>query len=266
MNVPTFVSSLDTIINGGVPSGSSILLLGEPGAGSYEFAFTSAAKLSRAMEGIIPRELENKDINILGGILYITFSKPASEIIRQLKLTMEEDMVNSLISRIRIIDLSSIYYSKTQIPNSWIEGTRLREKEDLMTILVTSLEKEAKGKLIIIDSLTDLITSRSFEEKIIFDLARGISRAIKKWDSLLYALMTSDITTHENENILMDIFDGTMIFRWNTSDRFSRRRRFMYIPKFIGVLPRIEQERIERFDTDFDYKSGMIVLNTTKVK
>jgi KaiC/GvpD/RAD55 family RecA-like ATPase len=266
MNIPTFVSSLDTIINGGVPSGSSILLLGEPGAGNYEFAFTSAAKLSRAIEGIIPRELENKDINILDGIIYITLSKPASEITRQLQLTMEEDLVKDLIRKIKIIDFSSIYYSKTQIPYSWIGGTHLREREDLMTSLVSSLEKEAKGKMIILDSITDMITSKIFDDKMIFDLARGISRAIKKWDSLLYALMTADITTKENENILMDIFDGTMIFRWNTSDKFSRRKRFMFIPKFIGVLPRIEQERIERFDTDFDYKSGMVVLNTTKVK
>ncbi len=265
-NVPTFVSSLDTIINGGVPSGSSVLLLGEPGAGSYEFALTSAAKLALAMDGIIPRELENREINILGGILYITFSRPSNEIIRQIQLTLDDDLVKSLTSKIKIIDFSQSYYAKTQIPYSWIGGSHLKEKEDFMSSLVSSLEKEGKNKLIILDSLSDLLTARIFDKEIIFDLSRGISRAAKKWDSLLYAMMTADITTKENENILMDIFDGTMMFRWNASDKFSRRRRFMIIPKFTGVLPRIEQERIERFDTDFDYKTGMIVLNTTKVK
>ncbi len=266
MKIPTFVSALDTIINGGVPSGSSILLLGEAGAGGTEFAITSAVKHSRAIDGIIPKELQNKEIDLLDGILYVTFSKPASEIMRVIELTMQEDIVRSLKSRIKIVDLSTAYYAKTQIPNSWIGGPRLREKEDLIGALVSALDRDAPGKMIILDSLSDLITSKLIDEKSLFDLARGVSRAVKKWNSLLYAIMATEITDTRNENILIDIFDGTMLFRWNTSERYSRRRRFMVIPKFIGVLPQIEQEKIERFDTDFDYKSGMIVLNTTKVK
>ena len=64
----------------------------------------------------------------------------------------------------------------------------------------------------------------------------------------------------------MEIFDGTLLFEWNSMERSSKRKRYMSIPRFTGVLPLIEREKIERFDTEFDLKTGMIVLNTTKVK
>ena len=62
MKVPTFVQSLDTIMKGGIPGGSSVLLLGEPGAGNFEFSLTSAVNLARALDGKIPRGLENYEV------------------------------------------------------------------------------------------------------------------------------------------------------------------------------------------------------------
>ena len=45
--VPTGISSLDPIIKGGFPGGSFILALGEVGAGSQEFIYTSMLGLSQ---------------------------------------------------------------------------------------------------------------------------------------------------------------------------------------------------------------------------
>jgi hypothetical protein len=44
--IPTGVADFDSIINGGFPEGSVVLLLGDLGAGHVEFCLTSAAKLS----------------------------------------------------------------------------------------------------------------------------------------------------------------------------------------------------------------------------
>ena len=128
------------------------------------------------------------------------------------------------------------------------------------------MEKAGKNKLIIIDSFTDLITSRYLDEKTMFDISRGISRASKTWNSIVYVLMTANIIDKRAEYVLMEIFDGTLLFEWNSMERSSKRKRYMSIPRFTGVLPLIEREKIERFDTEFDFKTGMIVLNTTKVK
>ncbi len=266
MKTPTFVPSLDSIMKGGIPEGSSVLLLGEPGSGNFEFALTSAVNLSRALDKQMRNVPEGDEVAYPDGVLYVSFSKPAEEITRTINLSLEEGLASSLRRRIKILDFSRLYYSQTQIPASWLGGSEMRDKVNLMSSFVKELEKEGKNKLIIIDSFTDLITSRYFEEKTMFDISRGISRVSKTWSSIVYVLMTSGIIERRAENVLMEIFDGTLLFEWNTSDKASKRKRFMTIPRFIGVLPIIEREKIERFDTEFDYKTGMIVLNTTKVK
>ena len=42
---PTCIESLDPVLQGGFPSGSLVLLLGEIGAGEFEFAISSIARL-----------------------------------------------------------------------------------------------------------------------------------------------------------------------------------------------------------------------------
>jgi len=39
--IPTGIDSLDYILQGGLPAGSLVLLLGDLGAGDFEFAITS---------------------------------------------------------------------------------------------------------------------------------------------------------------------------------------------------------------------------------
>lgn len=266
MKVPTFVPSLDNIMKGGIPEGSSVLLIGEPGAGNFEFSLTSAVNLARALDGRVPRGLENYDVELPDGILYVSFSRPASEIMRILTLSLEEGLASSLRKRIKILDFSRLFYSQTQIPTSWVGGGTIRDRESLVASFIKEVDKTGKNRLIIIDSFTDLITSKYLDEKTMFDLSRGLSRASKMWNSIVYVLLTANIIDRRAENIMMEIFDGTLLFEWNTTEKSSKRKRYMTIPRFTGVLPLIEREKIERFDTEFDYKTGMIVLNTTKVK
>ncbi len=48
--IPSGVSDFDSIIKGGIPVGSVILLMGDLGAGQQEYALTSAAKISLVKE------------------------------------------------------------------------------------------------------------------------------------------------------------------------------------------------------------------------
>ncbi|MEM0138659.1 MAG: hypothetical protein QW100_02900 [Thermoplasmatales archaeon] len=267
MRVPTFVPSFDTISKGGVPDGSSILLLGQPGAGNLEFSLSSAANLSQAIKGKNFRELEGFEIKLLKGVVYVSFSKPRSEIFRIINLSLEEKLASDLISSMDVLDYSRLFYQQTQIPLTWVGGgSTLRDRENLITKFIGDIERSGKDKLIIIDSLADLLTSKYSQENNIFDLSRGLTRASKMWGSVIYVLMTAGIVDKRAETILMEIFDGTMQFEWGVSERSSRRKRVMTIPKFVGVLPVIEAEKIERFDTEFEYKSGMVILNTMKVR
>ncbi|TLZ53926.1 MAG: hypothetical protein E6K17_08920, partial [Methanobacteriota archaeon] len=44
--VPTGIADLDSIVNGGFPEGSLVLLLGDIGAGTQEYVYTAASKLA----------------------------------------------------------------------------------------------------------------------------------------------------------------------------------------------------------------------------
>src|SRR2546428_825233 len=48
--VPTGIADLDSIVDGGFPSGSTILLLGDVGAGMQEYVYTASAKTSLVNE------------------------------------------------------------------------------------------------------------------------------------------------------------------------------------------------------------------------
>lgn len=48
--IPTGVADFDSIIGGGMPVGSVVLLLGDVGGGGLEFALTSAAKIGIVKE------------------------------------------------------------------------------------------------------------------------------------------------------------------------------------------------------------------------
>lgn len=77
--MPTGVADFDSIIKGGLPAGSVVLLLGDVGAGQLEFALTSAAKIGLVMED--PNALEfflghaAKRSALPEKMSYITFSK-----------------------------------------------------------------------------------------------------------------------------------------------------------------------------------------------
>ena len=47
--MPTGIASLDPILDGGIPPGTMILLLGEIGAGNYEFAYSSTVNSLECM-------------------------------------------------------------------------------------------------------------------------------------------------------------------------------------------------------------------------
>ena len=49
--MPTGIESLDPILDGGVPQGSVILLIGDLGAGNYEFIYSSLVNILNIRKG-----------------------------------------------------------------------------------------------------------------------------------------------------------------------------------------------------------------------
>ncbi len=271
MKIPTSVSAFDTIVKGGIPSGSVVILAGEPGAGNREFSYTSAAKLSYARKDKAFREfmIENsKDIYIPEGTAYISISRSEKEVMHAVDLTFNHDLAGYFRDNLIFKDFSIEYFKNSIVPIKWVTASAsefLKKKGDLLTELVNFLDKYSDGHIVIVDSLTDLVTSPRIDTMNLVDVIRGLRRKAKEWNTVIYLLLTIGVLDKKDENILFDSVDGVMIFEWHGSSKYSKRYRHMYVLKFTGLMAHLEEEKIARFDTTLNRKMGFVVVNTEKI-
>ena len=271
MRIPTSVAAFDEIVKGGVPAGSVIILAGEPGSGNVEFAYTSAAKLSLARKYKSRRRfmvMDAPDIYIPQGTLYISFSKSPEEIFRAVEITFNEDLREGFENNLSIKDFSLEYFRNSIIPRRWITpntGEFLKRKGELLKEFVNYIDENANDKIVIVDSLTDLVTSPRIDFSNLLDIIRGLRRVAKNWSSVIYLILTLGVVDERLEKLLFDSVDGVFVFEWHGSSRFSKRYRYMYVLKFTGLMAHLEEERIARFNTTLNRHNGFVVVNTEKI-
>lgn len=271
---PTGVADFDSIIGGGVPLGSVILLLGDVGGGGLEFALTSAAKIGLVKEfpetrGFIMGHA-GKDGVLPDQMSYVTFSRSREDILREVRLSFTKDFHESLESNLVFKDFSKGYFMRTVVPTSWVgsDGSELfsgERDEGVLESLVTFLDANAPRSLVVIDSLTDLVVSDTVKFEDVVSLLKGIQRMAKKWESVFYVLLTDEILDKRRQQMIIDSVDGVLRFEWAKFHHTSKRQRYLYVEKFMSVLPHLDQERIARFATLITSQSGFVVINTERV-
>ncbi len=271
MRIPTSVAAFDVIVNGGVPAGSVVILAGEPGAGNLEFSFTSAAKLSLARRDKEFRRflvMDLEDIYLPRGTLYVTFSKGRDEILRAVNLTFNRDLADAFSDNLLIEDLSIDYFRNSIVPRKWLSSEPkdlLRKKENMLQQFVSIMDEKANERIVIVDSLTDLATSPRIKFEDLVDVIKGLRKAAKRWNTVIYLLLTTGILDRREENLLFDSVDGVIVFEWQAS-HYSKRFRYMYVLKFVGLMSSLEEERIARFNTTLNRQNGFVVVNTEKIR
>ncbi|HMK46163.1 MAG TPA: ATPase domain-containing protein, partial [Methanocella sp.] len=161
--IPTGISSFDPMIKGGFPAGALVLLLGEVGAGSQEFTYTSVLMLSQMKaDGI---QLKH-GLKLPERVVYISFTKSRENVFNSLatyRIANQADIRRSMT----FIDLSGTYFAKSHVPLHWTTDDAVTLKnmgmpqktKSLIETLIETLEAHAPGNLVIIDSLTDLLRS-----------------------------------------------------------------------------------------------------------
>jgi KaiC/GvpD/RAD55 family RecA-like ATPase len=273
--IPTGVADFDSIIKGGMPIGSTVLLLGELGAGQVEFAYTSAAKLA-----LVKEHPESSDY-FLGHaarghqlpqkICYVTFSRSKEDVLQEISISFNEDFYNSFRRNVIFKDFSGVYFSKTLVPKSWggegssIFSQKSGDKENILEALVNFMDENAPNSLVIIDSLTDLALSANIEMNDLIQVLRGMSRISKKWNGIIYMILTKDIVDDRRQRMIMDSVDGALVFEWSKFAMSSKRQRYLYVEKFMSILPHLDKERIARFATVVTAESGLVVIDTERV-
>jgi KaiC/GvpD/RAD55 family RecA-like ATPase len=265
---PTGVPSLDPIIKGGLPNGSFILILGEVGAGSQEFIYTSMLGLSQLVKA--PPKLDGTVLP--KKICYISFTKTKENIVQDVA-TLHTADIKDVEDNLVFIDLSEQYFSRSHVPPSWtsysgdIFKPGQRKARSLFSLFTDTLDKHAANNLVIIDSLNDLVRSSysdNFTWNDLVSLLKGIERMAKQWNCVIYALMTADIFEKSKQEEVSDCVDGVLVFAWDATG-VNQRQRTMYIKKFRGLMPYLEDDNVVKFETSVTAKHGFEISNIREI-
>jgi KaiC/GvpD/RAD55 family RecA-like ATPase len=270
--IPTGVADFDSIINGGFPAGSVVLLLGDLGAGHVEFSLTSAAKLSlvkdhpESSEFFLGRSMKNRKLP--EKLCYVTFARSEEDILQEISIFFNEDFYEAFRNHVVFKDFSASYFKQTMVPSSWTGETSLfshKVEDNVLESMVEFLDENAPESLIIIDSITDLVVSSQIEIHDLVSVLRGMQRMAKKWGGVIYLLLTDDILDKMFQKMIMDSVDGSLVFEWSRFQSSSKRQRYLYVEKFMSILPHLDKERIARFATVVTSQSGLVVIDTERI-
>ena len=275
--VPFGVSRLDDIIGGGAPPGSVVLLAGDAGAGAREFCYTAAtiSGLAHADDDLFSLHYGEVDDRaaVPEAIHYVSFTANRDELRREIEFTMSEDIVRAGVDAVEFADFSQEYFQLSAIPREWYTRKtqsitdlgRGNDRRDVLEALGEYLNRHASGNLVVIDSLTDL--ARAPTEQLgwsdISLLVKGLQKASRAWDGLILVLVNREALTDEEMGSLMGAADGTIAFEWETGG--NERDRIMFVREFRGVLSRLEEEDIIRFETEI-HDGGFDISNVRKIR
>jgi KaiC/GvpD/RAD55 family RecA-like ATPase len=263
--MPTGITSLDPILDGGVPPGSVMLLLGDLGAGNYEFTYSSIVNSLRLMKAggasdtvITPHEIR-----------YITFTRIKDDVRQEIVSSFHVTDLEALVDMIRFDDLSELYFDNSVVPDEWYSHsnviTRLQKRASQDTLLVqlaNVINSIPPGSLLILDSITDVATQTTMPNfwGNLTGFLRGLQRISKQRGITTYLLLSRGILDSSQERELADIADAVVLFKWEESTG-ARRQRVMYFEKFRGVMPHLEERDLVKFAVRISTAGGFEVSN-----
>ena len=275
--IPFGIAQLDTVINGGAPPGSVVLLAGEAGAGAREFLYTSAV-----MNALADADPDLFDLNYGSfpesarppeGIHYVSFTGAQNEFEREFEKVISAELVDPSISHIQFKDLSGPYFEMSAVPRSWYAGARQRitdlgsrdERRDVLEALGDYLDANAAGNLILLDSLSDLaaVPGEQLDWGDITMIVKGLRRAARSWGGLILLLVDKEGVDDTEFGMLKGSADGTLVFEWAAGG--NELDRTMVVQEFRGVLPEIEAENIVRFETEIG-DGGFDISDIRKIR
>ena len=275
--IPLGISRLDSIIEGGAPAGSVVLVAGESGAGGREFCYTSAAMNALGTAGddlfdLYYGDLEG-DSTLPDEIHYVSFTSEKEAIEREMRFAMDDRLIDAGIDYITFVDLAREYFQPTPVPTDWYteQVTDIRElgtqhdRRNILNALGDYLSDNAWGSLVVLDSVSDLVATTgdriNWEDLTL--LMKGLTRASHRWNGTILLLANIDALTDVQLGKLKEAVDGTLVFEWESGG--SERARTLVVEQFRGVLSRIEDEDIVQFETEI-HDGGFDISNVRKIR
>jgi KaiC/GvpD/RAD55 family RecA-like ATPase len=276
-SLSTGVARLDTLFGGGVPAGSVVLLAGEAGAGAREFMYTSAAMNALATADPEQFDLYYGDppgqVARPESVHYLSFTADREALVQEMRFAMDDDLVDAAVRDVEFGDLSDEYFQLSQVPTEWYAEQTAdiaslgdsHDRRDVLDAAGDYLTDNAPGNLVCIDSVTDLVSAASdeMEWSDISLLMKGLKKASTRWQGLVLLLANRESLSDRQMGTLMEAADGTLAFEWESGG--SERARTLFVQAFRGVLSRLEEENIIRFETEIT-DAGFDISDVRKIR
>ncbi|WP_406660231.1 ATPase domain-containing protein [Methanolobus sp. ZRKC3] len=218
--VPTGISGLDVQLGGGVPPGSTILALAEPGANSDLFAqqFVNGGLLNN----------EN--------VYYFSSEHPVNEVIQDMGNMSWDVRKHIEDGSLEFIDAYAPRFYNV-LPKGFTSDLSakdfLKRGTDSMNLLKSAVTQERNMKYRgVIDSISYFL--RSYDLNNVVEAIEIISSVGKATGAIQLILMTSGMHDSITENTLKHICDGVIEFR--IRERGSELERTIMIRKMRGML------------------------------
>ncbi|WP_135610323.1 RAD55 family ATPase [Methanococcoides sp. AM1] len=219
--VPTGLLGLDVQLGGGVPPGTTILILAEPGASSELFA-----------QQFIYGGLTNNE-----EVYYFSAEHPVQEIIEDMRTfgwDIEQYVENGKMEFVDAYTLRFCNILPKSITCNLSAKDFLKQNTDTMNQLKTATSKERGGQYRgVIDSISYFL--RSYDMKSVTEAIEVISSIGKLTNAVQLILMTGGTHDPQVENGLKSICDGVIEFRMK--ERGSEIERTILIRKMRGMIP-----------------------------
>lgn len=219
--VPTGVVGLDVQLGGGVPPGTTILLLAEPGASSEVFA-----------QQFVYGGLANHE-----EVYYFSAEHPVQEIVEDMKnfgWDVEKQKEDGTIDFIDAYTLRFCNVLPNNIACNLSAKDFLKQNTDTMNQLKSAVTKERNGQYRgVIDSISYFL--RSYELSSVIEAIEIISSMGKLTNAVQLIMMTGGMHDPMIENNLKSVCDGVIEFRMK--ERGSELERSILIRKMRGMIP-----------------------------
>lgn len=279
--IPTCIKTFDANIDYGFPAGSVILLLEDVGAGAREFMYTSLFNsIKLKSNGDAPLNRINKDHNadeipttlvLPENLCYISVSRTKDDVLNEIAYAFHKDFYETLKKNVTFIELHDSYFRRSIAKNFWTKGDQSDFDSDLsdknlIDDIFDVITKHTTRSVVVFDSLTELMLYEDdyiLKNDIIMFL-KGLVKVSKKWNGIIYLILCTNILEPHLQELITDLVDGVLVFSW-IDKKSIKMQRSLHISKFRGLLPKVEQNNIEKFETKITSSYGFEVSNIRKI-
>ena len=277
VRVPTGVPDFDYFL-GGIPAGSVVLLIGDAGAGQSEFALTSAVQLMLHAEAPATHPFHlgpaRGPFSYPSAILYVSFTRTRRQVIEEIRAGFDPLYPQVVERHLTFADLSASYFRTTRVPAAWSEVPSPfsgiardpgRTEDHPLRSLADALDRDAAGRVVIVDSLGDLVVRPGLDPGDLLTFLKGLRRRAKEWGGIVYLLLPRGVAGPAIEQAMIDSVDGVLSFSWTTNSNRSRRQRSLLIDKFLPVLSHVAEEYQGRFVIRVHAPTGLVTTQHERI-